>query len=201
MQRIASTIVAALFITLAGCADMAAPSQESGWTTLLDGPKGFTENWDKIGDANWRIVDGIAQADTGEKGKSSYLMTKKAYGDFMLRAEFWVSDDANSGIYMRCPDLSDIKDTNCTEANIFDQRPDPTYGTGAITNLSPIRNMPKAGGKWNTYEITARGPRIVVVLNGVQTGETDKANALRGNIGLQWAAGIVKFRKVEIKPL
>ena len=201
MQRIASTIVAALFITLAGCADMAAPSQESGWTTLLDGPKGFTENWDKIGDANWRIVDGIAQADTGKTGESSYLMTKKAYGDFMLRAEFWVSDDANSGIYMRCPDLSDIKDTNCTEANIFDQRPDPTYGTGAITNLSPIRNMPKAGGKWNTYEITARGPRIVVVLNGVQTGETDKANALRGNIGLQWAAGIVKFRKVEIKPL
>jgi len=61
--------------------------------------------------------------------------------------------------------------------------------------------MPKAGGKWNTFAITARGPRIVVVLNGVQTGETDKANALRGNIGLQWAAGVVRFRKVEIKPL
>ena len=196
--RVALTVLAA--VAFAGCAGMSS-STNAGWVTLLDGPRGFSENWDRIGDANWRIVDGVVQADSGEKGKSSFLMTKNAYGDFMLRAEFWVSDDANSGIYMRCPDLKDIKDTNCTEANVFDQRPDPTYGTGAITNLSPIRNMPKAGGRWNTFEITARGPRIVVVLNGVQTGETDKANALRGNIGLQWAAGVVKFRKVEIKPL
>ena len=200
MKRIIGSIAVAL-VALVGCADMSAPSQDSGWTTLLDGPKGFTENWDRIGDADWRVVDGIVQADTGEKGKSSFLMTRKAYVDFMLPVEFWVSVDANSGIYMRCPDLKDIKDTNCTEANIFDQRPDPTYGTGAITHLSAIKNMPKAGGKWNTYEITARGPRIVVVLNGVQTGETDKAHALRGNIGLQYAAGVVKFRKVEIKPL
>jgi Domain of Unknown Function (DUF1080) len=200
MKRLTRCVAIAVMM-LAGCADMSSSSPDAGWVTLLDGSKGFSENWDRIGDANWRIVDGVAQADTGEKGKSSFLMTKKAYGDFMLRAEFWVSDDANSGIYMRCPDLADIRDTNCTEANIFDQRPDPKYGTGAITNLSPITNMPKAGGKWNTYEITARGPRIVVVLNGVQTGETDKANALRGNIGLQWAAGVVKFRKVEIKPL
>ena len=60
--------------------------------------------------------------------------------------------------------------------------------------------MPKAGGKWNTFKITAQGPRIVVVMNGVRTAETDKAHALRGNIGLQSAQGIVKFRKVGIKP-
>ena len=29
--------------------------------------------------------------------------------------------------------------------------------------------MPKAGGKWNTYEITAQGPHLVVVLNGQKT--------------------------------
>ena len=29
--------------------------------------------------------------------------------------------------------------------------------------------MPKAGGKWNTYEITAKGPQITVVLNGQKT--------------------------------
>lgn len=188
-------------LALAGCASMSPPSQDAGWTTLLDGAKGFTENWDRIGDANWRVVDGVVQADSGTKGTSSYLMTKSAYGDFMLRVEFWVSDDANSGIYMRCPDLANITDMNCTEANVFDQRPDQTYATGAITHLSPIRNGPKAGGKWNTFEITARGPSIVVVLNGTKTGETDKAHALRGNIGVQWAQGVVKVRKFAIKPL
>ena len=196
--RCTLALVAAL---VAGCAGTSPPSPGGGWTSLLDGAKGFDENWTRMGAANWRIVDGVAQADTGEAGKNSFLMTKQAYGDFMLRAEFWVSDDANSGIYLRCPDLADITDMNCTEANIFDQRPDPTYGTGAITHLSAIKDMPKAGGKWNTFEITAQGPRIVVMLNGVKTAETDKAHALRGNIGLQWAKGVVKFRKVEIRPL
>lgn len=192
-------VVAVVLGALAGCAEMSTSSSSGGWTTLLDGPKGFEENWTKIGAANWRIVDGVAQADMGEAGKNSFLMTKQAYGDFMLRAEFWVSDDANSGIYMRCPDLNDIADTTCTEANIFDRRPDPKYATGAITHLSEIKDHPRAGGKWNTFEITARGPRIVVRMNGVKTAETDKSHALRGNIGLQWAAGVVKFRKVEIR--
>jgi hypothetical protein len=39
------------------------------------------------------------------------------------------------------------------------------------------------------------------VRTGTLTAETDKAHALRGNIGLQWAQGVVKFRKVEIRPL
>ena len=195
--RMALTLSAAL---LAACTQMPT-SSNAGWQTLLDGSKGFEENWQRIGDANWRVVDGVVQADTGDQTKSSFLMTRMPYGDFVLRVEFWVSDDANSGIYMRCPDLANITDMNCTEANIFDQRPDQTYATGAITHLSPIKNGPKAGGKWNTFEITARGPRIVVVMNGTKTGETDKAHALRGNIGLQWAQGVVKFRKVEIRPL
>ncbi|MGH8316288.1 MAG: 3-keto-disaccharide hydrolase [Steroidobacterales bacterium] len=201
MSRLIFAFISLAATALLGCTGMSPASYETGWTTLLDGPRGFDENWTRMGAANWRIVDGVAQADTGKKGDNSFLMTRKAYGDFMLRAEFWVSDDANSGIYLRCPDLANVTDRNCTEANVFDQRPDPTYGTGAITHLSPIKDMPKAGGRWNAFEITAQGPRIVVVLNGVKTAETDKAHALRGNIGLQWAQGVVKFRKVEIKPL
>jgi hypothetical protein len=194
----AAAAAVALAVAVAGCAG--APAQP-GWTSLLDGAKGFEENWTRVGAANWRVVDGSVQADAGEKGKNSFLMTKNAYGDFALRAEFWVSDDANSGIYLRCPDLANITDRTCTEANVFDQRADPTYATGAITHLSPIRDIPKAGGKWNTFEITAQGPRIVVVLNGVKTAETDRSHALRGNIGLQWAQGVVRFRKVDVKPL
>ena len=201
MKPVKRGLLVLVAVALAACEQMPASTADAGWQSLLEGGKGFAENWQPIGNANWRVVDGVVQADQGEKGKSSYLMTKAPYGDFVLRVEFWVSDDANSGIYMRCPDLANITDMNCTEANIFDQRPDQTYATGAITHLSPIRNGPKAGGKWNTFEITAQGPRIVVVMNGEKTGETDKAHALRGNIGLQWAQGVVKFRKVEIKRL
>jgi hypothetical protein len=115
--------------------------------------------------------------------------------------EFWVSDDANSGIYMRCSDLNNVTDKTCYEANIFDQRPDPSYGTGAIVHLAKIANMPKAGGKWNTYEITAKGPQLTVVLNGVRTAQANDSKFASGPIGLQWGRGVVKFRKVQIRPL
>ena len=92
MKRMAAVLIA--LAALGGCAGMSSP--DSGWTTLLDGGKGF-ENWDQRGvAANWRVVDGVVQADKGEKG-NSFLMTRQSYGDFMLRVEFWSSDDANSG--------------------------------------------------------------------------------------------------------
>ena len=57
----------------------------------------------------------------------------------------------------------------CYEVNIFDKRPDPTYGTGAIVDVAKVDPMPKAGGKWNTFEITAKGPHLVVIFNGQKT--------------------------------
>ena len=77
----------------------------------------------------------------------------------MIHVEFWASDDANSGIFIRCQNPKQIGDRSCYEVNIFDQRPDPTYGTGGIVHFAEVNPMPKAGGKWNTFEITAKGRR------------------------------------------
>jgi hypothetical protein len=92
--------------------------------------------------------------------------------------------------------------------NIYDKRPDPTYGTGAIVDLAKVDPMPKAGGKWNVYEITAKGPTFTLILNGQKTvdGAEDRKFA-SGPFALQYAPGVVKdkgvikFRKVELKPL
>ena len=41
--------------------------------------------------------------------------------------------------------------------------------------------MPKAAGKWNTYDITAKGDHFVVILNGQKTVDvTDKTAARCG---------------------
>jgi Domain of Unknown Function (DUF1080) len=85
--------------------------------------------------------------------------------------------------------------------NIFDQRPDPTYGTGAIVNFVEVDPMPKAGGKWNTFEITAKGRHLVVVLNGQKTVDYRNGLFAEGPFTLQHGAGVIKFRKVAIKPL
>jgi len=197
MKRLSVIATGLLVIGVSGCSYM--PWSDSGWTTLIDGTAGL-DNWNRVGTANWAAVDGAIQADKSEKG-SGFLVSKNSYKDFQIRAEFWVSHDANSGIYMRCADPGKITDKSCYEANIFDQRKDPTYGTGAIMHITKVSPMPKAGGKWNTYEITARGPHLVVVLNGTRTAEAKDTQFASGPIALQYGAGVVKFRKVQIKPL
>jgi hypothetical protein len=170
-----------------------------GWVTLLDSNN--MGDWNKVGESNWRMEDGAVVADKLGGNTPAYLVTKNSYKDFMLHVEFWPSDDANSGIYLRCQDPAKLTDKSCYEANIFDQRKDPTYGTGAIVHFVEVNPMPKAGGKWNTFEITAKGRQITVVLNGQKTAELTNNMFPEGPIGLQHGAGTIKFRKVAIKPL
>ena len=130
------------------------------------------------------------------------MVSKNSYKDFILRVEFWASDDANSGVFLRCQDPGKPTDETCYEANIFDQRPDPTYATGAIVKVAKVAQpIPKTGGRWNSYEITARGGRLVLVLNGITTVDVQDPKLASGPFALQWARGTIKFRKVEIKPL
>ena len=158
-------------------------------------------NGARSGESNWHIEDGVVIADKMPGKEAGYLVSKKSYKNFIVRVEFWPSDDANSGIYFRCLDPKKITDRTCYEANIFDQRPDPSYGTGAITRYVEINPMPKVGGKWNTYEVTANGRDITVVLNGQVTAKLRNGMFDEGPIVLQHGAGAIKFRKVEVKPL
>jgi len=202
MKRWSSVTTGLLVIALTafGCAGSPYGQADAGWITLIDGATGL-DNWIRVGDANWRAVDGAIQADKKTEQASSFLVSKNSYTDFQIRVEFWASDDANSGIYMRCADPKTPTDKTCYEANIFDQRPDPTYGTGAIVHIAAVSPMPKAGGKWNTYDITVKGRRLTLTLNGVRTVDVEDSKLPSGPIALQYAAGVIKFRKVQIKPL
>jgi hypothetical protein len=199
---VASALLVVAF-TAVGCKQMTEmydSVMDTGWTTLIDGEKGL-DNFNRVGNTNWAVVDGVIQADKRTSKTPAFLVTKNSYKDFEIRVEFWASHDANSGIFMRCQNPSVITDKSCYEANIFDQRKDPTYGTGGIVHFAAVSPMPKAGGKWNVYEITAKGDHIVVVLNGAKTVELRHSAFASGPIALQHGAGVIKFRKVQIKPL
>ena len=179
-----------------GCASMPG----SGWTTLVGGPamtnlNGFTE----LGAGGWTIEGGVLQ---GKGGKLGYLVTKDSYADFEIRAEFWADEDCNSGLFMRCQDRSKVDAANAYEVNIFDKRPDPLYGTGAIVDVAKVAQpMPKAANRWNTYEVTAKGDRMVVVLNGQQTADARDGKFKSGPLALQSAGGVIRFRTVLIRTI
>ena len=193
-------------ITVFGCSQQMSGQGDVGWVTLLDGSNPKTlENWNRIGDANWRAEDGVIVAD---KGKGGHLVSKNSYKDFQIRAEFWADHTTNSGIFIRITDPKQIGPKSAYEVNIYDGRADPDYGTGAIVNVAKVPPMPKAGGKWNLYEITAKGSHLTVVLNGVKTADVQHGQFPEGPISLQFGngdkgapGGPIKWRKVQIKPL
>lgn len=180
---------------------IASAQSGDGWKVLLDGNS--MDGWNKVGDTNWRVEDGAVVADKLGGKDAAFLVSKDKYKDFQLVIEFWASDDANSGIYMRCADAEKLTDRTCYEAQIFDRRADPTYGSGSIMHHVEIdpAQMVKVGGKWNTYEITAKGRDLTVKLNGTDTAKLRNGMFSEGPIGLQHGAGTIKFRKVAIKPL
>jgi hypothetical protein len=189
-------------LTMLGCASSG--QSGSGWTTLIEGNSGL-DNWTRVGDANWRAQDGAIVAD---KGKGGFLVSKKSYKDFQIRVDFWADHTTNSGIFIRCADPAKIGAENSYEVNIYDQRPDPSYGTGGIVNFAKVAPMPKAGGKWNTYEITAKGSQLTVTLNGVQTVNIQDSKFAQGPFALQFGngpqdapGGAIKWRKVQIREL
>jgi len=205
------TLVVALLsaASMIGCSEM--PSMPSwmpgsGWTTLVDGDKGL-ENFDRLGDANWRAEGGALVADKAKD--NSYLVTKKSYKDFQIRAEFWAERNTNSGIFIRIQNPKKVGADSSYEVNIYDQRPGPEYATGGIVNFAkvPVPPVYKAEGKWNTFDITAKGSTITVLFNGQKTVELQDGKFPQGPFALQFGnhgkqpGGVIKWRKVHVREL
>ena len=196
MTRFSAIVGGLLALVVCGVLFTQASAQTAPpWTTLFDGRN--LDAFNPVGTANWKIADGAVQADSG----TGFLVTKQPYGDFEIKADIWVDEKANSGIFIRCADPAKIGADSCYEVNVFDTRPDPAYATGAIVDVAKVTTPMKAGGKWNTLEVRAEGPRLMVTFNGIRTVDVQDAKHARGPLGLQYGAGVVKFRNVQIRAL
>jgi hypothetical protein len=206
MKRWIASIVAILVISgfglIAHTVNEAVAQSSSGWTTLFDGKD--LSNWNPIGTANWKLEEDGVVADNG----NGFLVSKEDYTDFDLKVEFWMEAKTNSGVFIRCTDPNSVTGKTAYEVNLWDTRPEEKYGTGAIVDVAAVDPMPHAAGQWNVYEIIAKGDTFTVILNGQKTVDGAHASKFaKGRIALQHGkgvtdeTGIVKFRKVEIKPL
>ena len=195
MTRAFAATLGLLLLGVAGfeSSPIASAQTPAGSTTLFDGTN--LDRWNPVGTANWSLADDAVQADSG----SGFLVSKESYADFELRLEFWVTPDANSGVFIRCSDPNQVTATNSYEVNIFDMRPDQTYRTGGIVNVAGPMSVINTGNRWNTYEITARGPRLTVRLNDMPMVDVKDMSYTRGPIALQYGAGVVRFRNVQIR--
>ncbi len=166
-----------------------------GWTTLSDDPGG------------WSVQDGMLYCE-GVTGP--WLRTRKRYGDFVLRLEFKISDEGNSGVFIRAPLVARASRFGM-EMQILGVSgpPHKEESTGAIYDvLAPTKDAARPPGTWNEAEIDCRGSRVKIRLNGelVLDFDMDQVDALKnrlrcGVIGLQDHNDEVWFRNIRIKTL
>jgi Domain of Unknown Function (DUF1080) len=192
---LAATPLFSVGLLVVGCAT----PDSAGWITLLDAARTPSfDGWEAIGQGNWSFAEGTLQ---GKAGTAGFLLSKNSYTDFDLRAEFWADPDCNSGIFLRCQSRREVTADNSYEVNIFDKRSDPSYGTAGIVNIAKApQPYPQAANRWNRFDVSVRGDRIVVIFNGQQTVDVRDTKHKTGPIALQSAGGTIRFRKLDIKP-
>jgi hypothetical protein len=192
MAKWAAGVIAALL--LSACATQ---GPKDGWVTLLDGERGL-ENWNRTGAGNWRAMDGAIQIDGKTNKDAAFLYSKNAYTDFELYVEYSADEDANSGVFLRITNTQTINTNGGYEVQIFDKN--PNFPTASMVNLVKApEKFSKFAGRWNAFYITAKGPRMTVVMNGERAVEVDNDAFRSGPIGLQYNSGTVRFRKVMIR--
>lgn len=161
------------------------------------------ESWRTLGDIAWRHdADGF---EAGPSDGTGFLVSNDTFTDFRLSVEFWIADDTNSGIFIRCPNpnvVADLTPLNCYEVNIWDNHPNQSFRTGSIVTRAEPAVRVDSVGHWNTYRIEMRGSTLTVTLNGQQTALLVDDSLQSGYLALQYAkGGLLRFRKLMIEPL
>ena len=99
------------------------------------------------------------------------VMHEKRHGDFVLDFDYKLSKGCNSGVFIRVADPKDPVMTGM-EIAIDDTTGTGMHDPGAFYDLvAPTTNAQKPAGEWNHMTITAKGPKIAVVLNGKEVSE------------------------------
>src|SRR5438105_3792854 len=92
----------AIVLTFAAACVVRADDKADGFVPLFNGTSldGWKERQVKAGqEGRWSVENGILTAKPG----SGWLGTEKEYGDFVLRVEWKIVENGNSGVFFRVP--------------------------------------------------------------------------------------------------
>jgi hypothetical protein len=179
------------------CASGGARGADPELTTIFDGSSsaGWITNTGKPVPKQNVQADGL-----NPHGSGGYIVVhEKPHGDFVLDFDYKLSKGCNSGVFLR---VGDLKDTVMTglEIALDDTTGTDMHDPGAFYDLvAPRVNAQKPAGEWNHMTITAKGPRIDIVLNGEKVSAIDLSQWPEA--GLRPDGTKHKFTKVAFKDL
>ena len=169
---------------------------------------------------NYEIKDGAVVC---KPEKGGVIYTKDEFSDFVARLEFKLPPGGNNGLAIRYPGSGDTAYLGMCELQVLDDnyeqvrgKIDPRQAHGSAYGMvAAHRGYQHPIGEWNFQEVTIKGSKIKVELNGSTILDTDlgtvtdfMANSAHpgkdrtsGHFGFAGHSDPVQFRNVRIKRL
>jgi hypothetical protein len=195
------------------------PDARTGFAPLFNGQD--LSGWQ--GDtAGYVAVDGELRSKPGVGGN---LLTAEEFGDFVLRFDFKLTPGANNGLAIRTPaqgnaafDGIELQILDDGHEKYKDLQPWQAHGSIYGVVAAEQGTCLKPAGQWNTEEVTVRGSKIRVVVNGKTILDADAAPfrdgqatpdgkphpglaRTQGHIGFAGHHDEVHFRNIRVKRL
>ncbi len=230
------TITGAIALTSCGKAthnELTEVEKADGWELLFDGKS--LDNWrDYNGEEltiPWFVENGTITAKGDGSDETGYIVTKKQYENFILKWDWKIADEGNSGVLYHVVENPKFKVPYVTgpEYQLIDELnfPEPledwqkTAADYAMYTTDPAKTEIKPAGEWNTSQIVFDNGHVEHWLNGEKVVEfeawTDDWHArknsgkwenapeyglaTKGAICLQDHGSAAWFRNVKIKEL
>ena len=171
----------------------------------------------KVKGTPWKMENGVLYG----LNKRTWLFSPKEYGDFVLKFDSKISKGSNGGIGLRFPPEGDPAYKGM-EIQVVDDEvyyrgsSQPQQRTGSIYDEIAAKDATKPVGQWNSWEITALGSQVKIILNGQKVIDVDLSREtkarqkkgpplanrpLKGHIGFQNLNGAITLRNIMIKEL
>lgn len=197
--------------------DFLAKQNTEGFAPVFDGKS--LDGWAGAVN-NYEVVDGSIVC---KKGTGGNLYTEKEYGDFVARLEFKLPPGGNNGLAIRFPGKGNPAYDGMCELQVLDSE-HPKYAKldarqyhgSAYGMIAAHRGYLRGTDEWNFQEVTVKGSKITVELNGtvILNGDLSKVkdfkegakthkglNRLTGHFGFAGHNDPVEFRAIAIKSL
>lgn len=187
----------------------ASPSATDTYTPLFNGKD--TTGWSGKFPEAWTVEDGLLTG-RGKKGSaegwSELIHARNDFRDFQLRAEVKISDSGWASIRVR-KQKDSLKGYKIWLSNDPEKtgartgRLDVDGGDDSLTITNPPDELRIGADEWFTMDLVARGPELVLSINGKEAARVNDASFAKGEIQLEIAGPNteVRFRKIDFREL
>jgi len=190
--------------------DLLAESRRAAWQNITDDTEIFEFDGDQLHIFGRSLYPLRYAAYTGE-----------TFGDFELHLEYKLSANwfgrANSGVFLRVQPDDPVR--RGFEIQVLDDHglPPSSHRSGALYDIaSPMYNLSRPAGEWNSYDMRLEGTELSVVMNGWLVLQVDLAQMTEplgkfpiayadlpreGMIALQDHGGEAWYRNIRVRRL